>query len=582
MKHKNIISFWIAIALATVCAPQQLKAQPLDQLCDFDSFEHTLFCAYSIYEEESFNLTLDEQGIVIVNNLCEDVDLKEFILLKTNEFRSYELLPKLELGDLIETWREVLPEEIVAALVKHENVKVNAQNNLCANSDPFCTDNGLYEFPAGVNAGLGEQGPYYACLGSRPNPAWYYLRILNPGDMDIYMYSTPSVDIDFCCWGPFNDPTEPCPSGLTRQKVVSCSYSTNWNETCQIRDAREGEYYILLITNYSNRICDIHFSKTAGEATTDCAIMPPLVSYEAPACVGNDLVLSANGASGSTFSWFQVGGTWTSNEQHPVRHNATLSMSGTYGCAISRDGQQSDTTYIEVIVGEKSYEQYYEEACDVFVWQGVEYTESGVFNFSYPTVSGCDSVVDLTISMSHTPNFEIVGDHWPIGGSETYISVNEYAIALDNPLAHIDTVLWSVDCENWRIVPHGHGETCTLYIYTFLETPVELHATVVNVCASIDQDFSIQTSYFGIDETVNNSGVIISPNPTDGEFMLYLDGWQDKVTVEIFDSQGRQVLMRKGEVNQSLTFNLKGYRKGLYFLRVTGNNRNVTDKFIIQ
>ena len=58
------------------------------------------------------------------------------------------------------------------------------QNNFCNNSDPFCTDNGMYEFPAGVNAGSGESGPYYDCLRTTPNPAWYYMRILDPGDMD--------------------------------------------------------------------------------------------------------------------------------------------------------------------------------------------------------------------------------------------------------------------------------------------------------------------------------------------------------------------------------------------------------------
>jgi hypothetical protein len=582
MKHKTIIPFLIAITLITFFAPQQLKAQQLDQLCDFDSYEHTLFCAYSIYEEESFNLGLDEQGAVMVSSLCDDADIKDFIFLKTKEFRDYKLLPKLELGDLCESWRKVLPEEIVAALVKHENAKANAQNSLCANSDPFCTDNGLYDFPAGVDAGIGEQGPYYACLGTRPNPAWYYMRILDPGDMDIYMYSTPSVDIDFCCWGPFDNPTEPCPSGLTRQKVVSCSYSTNWNETCQIRGAQEGEYYILLITNYSNRTCDIHFSKTSGDATTDCNILPPLVSYEDPACMGGDLHFYANGSLGDAFRWFQMGSNWTSNEQNPIRPNATLDMSGTYGCVISRDGQFSDTTYIEVVVNESIIYQRVVDTCNSFSWLGVEYTESGHYEEHLTTAAGCDSIIDLTLTLGYTPEFEIVGNHWPIGGSETYISVNEYAIALDNPLAHIDTVLWSVDCENWRFVPHGRGETCTLYIYTFLETPVELHATAINACGSIEQNFSIQTSYFEIGENVGNESVSILPNPTNGAFSLHLEGWQNKVKVEIFDSQGRPVLIQNCEVEKSLTFNLKDYRKGLYFLRVTDSNRCVTSKLIIQ
>ena len=91
-------------------------------------------------------------------------------------------------------------------------------NNICANALPFCTDIGIYNFPAGVNAGEGELGPEYDCLSSTPNPAWYYMKISSPGNINIYMYSNPSFDIDFCCWGPFNDPIEPCPNGLTYDK----------------------------------------------------------------------------------------------------------------------------------------------------------------------------------------------------------------------------------------------------------------------------------------------------------------------------------------------------------------------------
>ena len=581
MKHKFAFPF-IAIFLMTLFfSPLSLEAQQLEALFDFDSFEETLFCTYSIHEDERFGLDLDPNGAITVKNTCGDADLTDFIMLKTKEFGDYSDLPKLELGEYVTRWSESLPEKILTALVKQENVKSAAQNNLCANADPFCTDNGLYEFPAGVDAGVGEPGPYYSCLGTRPNPAWYYMRILTPGDMDIYMYSTPEVDIDFCCWGPFDAPTEPCPSGLTRQKVVSCSYSTHWNETCQIRGAQEGEYYILLITNYSNRVCNINFSKTAGEASTDCNILPPLVNYDDPACMGGDLHLYANGALGDAFRWFQVGSNWTSMEQNPVRPNATLDMSGTYGCVISRDGQFSDTTYIEVVVNESIVFQRVVDTCNSFAWLGVEYTESGHYEEHLTTAAGCDSIIDLTLTLGYTPDFEIVGNHWPIGGSETYISVNEYAIALDNPLAQIDTVLWSVDCENWRIVPHGQGETCTLYIYTFLETPVELHATALNSCGTINQDFSIKTSYFGVDENADNEWFVVVPNPNTGIFTIDFGTLQGQVNVAIYDVQGRQVACQSGRASDEFHWHLEGLPSGLYLVRAVSDGRSFVCKVMI-
>ncbi len=49
-------------------------------------------------------------------------------------------------------------------------------NNTCEGALPFCTGSS-YSFPAGVNAGTGQVGPFYSCLSTRPNPAWYYMKI---------------------------------------------------------------------------------------------------------------------------------------------------------------------------------------------------------------------------------------------------------------------------------------------------------------------------------------------------------------------------------------------------------------------
>ena len=37
--------------------------------------------------------------------------------------------------------------------------------------------------------------------------------------------------------------------------------------------ASTGDYYVLLITNYSNNSCNISFSQTSGNATTNCCIL---------------------------------------------------------------------------------------------------------------------------------------------------------------------------------------------------------------------------------------------------------------------------------------------------------------------
>ncbi|MCR5657867.1 MAG: T9SS type A sorting domain-containing protein [Bacteroidales bacterium] len=558
-----------------VLFPKLNCAQSLNWIEYADSFNERVFFAYAIQQSDDFELTWDEASRLVVRPHCNDEsNVVAFLREKHAEFQTYSCLEKLEFGELFAQWRETLQEDVYKALVKQENLRAVTQNNFCELSEPFCTDNGMYEFPAGVNAGSGELGPTYDCLRTTPNPAWYYMRILDPGDMDIYMYSTPLVDIDFCCWGPFFDPLEPCPDGLTLSKVVSCSYLPAPTETCKIRGAQRGEYYILLITNFSNQICNINFSKVAGQATTDCSILAPLVDCGWPVCVGDDLVLQAFGNSDSEYHWFMVGSDWSSNEQNPIRRNATVDMSGTYGCAISRAGEQSDTAYLDVTVGMSYTYRLDTVVCGTFFWLGSEQTEGGMFVENLVSVTGCDSIIEKKIDMNFVPNFEIHGTHWPIGGSETHISVNEYEIELEDDRASIDTVLWQIDCPNWHVEPHGSkGEQGTLYIHSYLLEPVTLHAWAINRCDTVHEEFFIQTSYYGVDENAAGQGFEVFPNPTSGEIMLLLDSMEGWVEFEVFDAFGQRIdkFNVDADLNHQKTYNLHPLPDGVYLF--VGKNK---------
>jgi hypothetical protein len=225
----------------------------------------------------------------------------------------------------------------------------DGSNDSCHKSFPFCTGT-TYNFPAGVNSGSGQAGAYYGCLGSTPNPAWYHLKIGTSGNIIITMQSNPLRDIDFICWGPFTHPTDPCVAQLTQAKVVSCSYSSSATEIVTIPNGISGEYYILLITNFSNQPCNIGFSQTGGTGTTDCTIVPPPINNNGPLCIGDDLQLSVqNAIPGSTYSWTGPNG-WSSTQQNPVIPNVNFSHAGTYTLIITLFGQTSEpvTTFVEI------------------------------------------------------------------------------------------------------------------------------------------------------------------------------------------------------------------------------------------
>ncbi|MGC8864819.1 MAG: hypothetical protein ACP5O2_03755 [Bacteroidales bacterium] len=129
-------------------------------------------------------------------------------------------------------------------------------------------------YAAGVNAGTAQSGPYYACLSTQPNPAWFYMQMQNNGDVTIKIESSPPRDIDFCLWGPFEHPTTPCEGGLTADKVEDCSYAGGTSpEYADITGGIAGEFYILVLTNFSNQPTEVTFYQTSGNGQLNCNIV---------------------------------------------------------------------------------------------------------------------------------------------------------------------------------------------------------------------------------------------------------------------------------------------------------------------
>ena len=261
----------------------------------------------------------------------------------------------------------------------------------------------------------------------------------------------------------------------------------------------------------------------------------------------------------------------------------------TKACIEGRDPNMNvpvyDTLTIDVHVGASEFAEEIHEGCDEdsYEFYGVTYTESGYYERVGHNVDGCDSVYRLTLDLDFTPNFSIEGDHWPIGGSETYISVNEYAIALDDARASVDTVTWQIECENWRLEPHGIGRTCTLYIYSYLEEPVMLHATVVNRCGTVTRDFAVKTTYFDLDEMIDNEGITVSPNPSNGHLTLHLDQLKGLAEISVYKSSGQRVdtFTVDADVIKTYDYTLPDMGDGLYLLVLRNNGATLARKFSV-
>ena len=136
---------------------------------------------------------------------------------------------------------------------------------ICANGHP--------QFPLTVNVENAESGPYYGCLYTQPNPAWFFVKMDESGDVIININALSDdgyFDVDFCCWGPFS--ALPENSGeLTQDKVVDCSYDSSVPTVCTIpSEAQTGEYYVMVVTNYANLPGDLTFTLGGGTGSLEC------------------------------------------------------------------------------------------------------------------------------------------------------------------------------------------------------------------------------------------------------------------------------------------------------------------------
>ena len=244
-----------------------------------------------------------------------------------------------------------------------------------------------------------------------------------------------------------------------------------------------------------------------------------------------------------------------------------------------------DTMRIILHVGEPYLFDETVVGCDSIHLFGEVYDHSMHQEYHGTSICGCDSTFILTVDIiGAAPQFEIVGNHWPIGGSEIYVSKNDYAVSFYNSDVEIDTVIWAIDNPHWLLEAHGKGETCTLSIYTYLLEPVMLHAMAINACDTIHETFFIQTSYYGVGENDGNRGIEVFPNPTKGNLTLRFNDMHGSAEVVVYNALGQKVDTFSVNVDyrNETTYDMKGLSNGLYYFVMRNEGTSLTRKVMLE
>jgi hypothetical protein len=328
------------------------------------------------------------------------------------------------------------------------NMLKAGSSSLCSNAISFCTDNDAYTYPAATTSTgateFGNNGNNVGCLYTTPSPAWFVMRIDNPGNLLIYMEHSNGQDIDFICWGPFTASTKEelldyyCTNissrlntndngngnhrptngnhsgnmgGYPTGNMVDCSYDPADTEWCYLPNTQAGQWYIFLITNYSQAAGDITFEAqhpswmTGSVATTDCNIIANL-TVNSPVCEGSTLRLSCSTVNSATsYKWYYLGatrnetigsGTLLGTGTTLSRANATPDMTGWYAMDISTN-LRTNRFLTYAIVTPRPTVTLTASPSEVCAGQQVSLTANGtnITNYSW-SVGGSGSTVTVT------------------------------------------------------------------------------------------------------------------------------------------------------------------------------------------
>ena len=113
----------------------------------------------------------------------------------------------------------------------------------CSGADPLC-DLAEYDNSTDV-VDFGD----YGTLGTTPNPKFFYIEITTTGTYTCDISQT-AGDVDYLLWGPYTTKQIGC-NNVPNDFPISDSYSPSWTENFSL-PVIAGEYYILMVTNFSN------------------------------------------------------------------------------------------------------------------------------------------------------------------------------------------------------------------------------------------------------------------------------------------------------------------------------------------
>ncbi len=474
---------------------------------------------------------------------------------------------------------------LVIALVSNAQCDPGTVAHYNMGDFPFTSSTGVTVSMAGTNSGV--LGPYnqYGC-----SPALCEANTIrmDPGDTLIFNFSQPVYDFSFVS-GVMN--TTENGKILTNNGVPTLS--SNCVTDLQITGSSFEQVGPLASPVITVLI--------AGGATSISIVCLPASNNGVFTVDMLDCINEATPPCGTASSITESAcGTYTSPSG-----NAWMT-SGVYMDTIPNAAGCDSVITVDLTINNSSSGTDTQAACDSYIWiDGNTYTSNdSTTTFTLPNAAGCDSIVTLNLTISNsssgTDTQTACGSYTWIDGN-TYTSDNSTAtftlpnIAGCDSIVTLDLVINNV---NVSVTQMGalltSDEIGAAYQWLDCEMSMQIsgatnqsytatsngnYAVIVTKDGCTDTSACSTVTGVGIIENDFGNGLLLYPNPTNGNFSVDLGENYYNVTITLMDLKGK--LVQSKSYNEGQVFKLKLEEpNGVYLLQIVSEEQKAVIRLV--
>lgn len=236
---------------------------------------------------------------------------------------------------------------------------------------------------------------------------------------------------------------------------------------------------------------------------------------------------------------------------------AIVTSTGIYLDTIANSAGCDSIVTANVSISSPSTSTLFADYCFSFTTpSGNVVTTSGVFNDTIPNIAGCDSVITIdllimTVDVSTT-----------LSG----------ATLMSN--ASNATYQW-IDCGNNNVLVPGETNQ------SFSPAVNGNYAVIVTQGFCTDTSACVMVLSVEVSALVGPRTVLVSPNPTEGQFTINFGGRQIDAAMRVVDIQGKLVAHEETQNGNNVFVDISAQPAGIYFLELR-NDGNVTRTRIVK